>query len=403
MRFHYIATKANGRTVENDVEARSSDEVLAFLSAKGLTPVSITKARKKGLASRQIYIGKAINATDKIFLAKHLALMLKVGTDLFRALDILITDTEKAPLRSLLKEIRSTLEKGQPFYVTFARYPKYFSPVFVNLVKAGEASGSLDTAFDNLSDILAEQEDLKRKIRAALIYPVLLLIGSFLIMTFLVTFALPKIAEVFMQGGMEVPTFSRTVFAIGLFLGDYVILIFGSFFILIIFLFYFFTRTVTGKHTLMNILGRVPVIGKVIDKIAIQRFSGTLSSLLKAGVPIVNALEITATSINHQKMSAALVRVAQEGLSKGLSIGDSFKRETVFPASVTSLITISEQSGSLDEVLATLSTFYDSEIESAIKTMVAFIEPALLILIGFVVALIALSIIVPVYQLVGQF
>lgn len=403
MRFHYIATKANGRTVENDVEARSSDEVLAFLSAKGLTPVSITKARKKGLASKQIYIGKAINATDKIFLAKHLALMLKVGTDLFRALDILITDTEKAPLRSLLKEIRSTLEKGQPFYVTFARYPKYFSSVFVNLVKAGEASGSLDTAFDNLSDILAEQEDLKRKIRAALIYPVLLLIGSFLIMTFLVTFALPKIAEVFMQGGMEVPTFSRTVFAIGLFLGDYVILIFGSFFVLIIFLFYFFTRTVTGKHTLMNILGRVPVIGKVIDKIAIQRFSGTLSSLLKAGVPIVNALEITATSINHQKMSAALVRVAQEGLSKGLSIGDSFKRETVFPASVTSLITISEQSGSLDEVLATLSTFYDSEIESAIKTMVAFIEPALLILIGFVVALIALSIIVPVYQLVGQF
>jgi type IV pilus assembly protein PilC len=102
-------------------------------------------------------------------------------------------------------------------------------------------------------------------------------------------------------------------------------------------------------------------------------------------------------------MSAALVRVAQEGLSKGLSLGDSFKRETVFPASVTSLITISEQSGSLDEVLATLSTFYDSEIESAIKTMVAFIEPALLVLIGFVVALIALSIIVPVYQLVGQF
>jgi type IV pilus assembly protein PilC len=153
----------------------------------------------------------------------------------------------------------------------------------------------------------------------------------------------------------------------------------------------------------MNILGRVPVIGKVIDKIAIQRFSGTLSSLLKAGVPIVNALEITATSINHQKMSAALMRIAQEGLSKGLSIGDAFKRETVFPASVTSLITISEQSGSLDEVLATLSTFYDSEIESAIKTMVAFIEPALLVLIGFVVALIALSIIVPVYQLVGQF
>jgi type IV pilus assembly protein PilC len=403
MRFHYVATQANGRIVESDVEARTSDEVLAFLSAKGFSPISITRVKKKGLASKQFYIGKAINATDKIFLAKHLALMLRVGTDLFRALDILITDTEKDSLKSFLKEVRVTLERGQPFYVTFARYPKYFSSVFVNLVKAGEASGSLDTTFDNLSRMLAKQEDLKRKIRAALIYPVLLLIGSFLIMIFLITFALPKIAEVFMQGGLEIPTFSKVVFTVGLFLADYVWIIFGGFAFLVIFLWYYFGKTVAGKRSLMRILGAIPVIGQVIDKIAIQRFSGTLASLLKAGVPIVNALEITATAINHQKMSAALRRIAQEGLSRGVSIGDAFKKETVFPASVTSLITISEQSGRLDDVLTTLSTFYDSEIESAIKVMVAFIEPALLILIGLVVAMIALSIIVPVYQLVGQF
>jgi len=403
MRFHYVATQANGRTVEGDVEARGSNEVLAFLSAKGLKPVSIAKAKRKGLASKQIYIGRAINATDKIFLAKHLSLMLRVGTDLFRALDILIADTKKTPLKSFLKEIRATLEKGQPFYVTFARYPQYFSPVFVNLIKAGEAAGTLDATFDNLSNMLAKQEELRRKIKAALIYPVLLLIGSLLIMTFLITFALPKIAEVFMQGGLEIPTFSKTVFSVGLFLADYAWLLLGLFFSLAIVAWYFFSKTAVGKRMFSNFLGSIPVIGRVINRIAIQRFSGTLSSLLKAGVPIVNALEITATSINHQNMAQALRRIAQEGVSKGLSIGESFKREDVFPVSVSSLIAISERSGHLDEVLATLSSFYDSEIESAIKTMVAFIEPALLILIGLVVALIALSIIVPVYQLVGQF
>jgi type IV pilus assembly protein PilC len=188
-----------------------------------------------------------------------------------------------------------------------------------------------------------------------------------------------------------------------LFLADYAWLLLGLFFFLAIVAWYFFGKTLVGKRMFSNFLGSIPVIGRVINRIAIQRFSGTLSSLLKAGVPIVNALEITATSINHQQMTQALRRIAQEGVSKGLSIGESFKREKVFPASVSSLIAISERSGHLDEVLATLSSFYDSEIESAIKTMVAFIEPALLILIGLVVALIALSIIVPIYQLVGQF
>ncbi|MFH1758997.1 MAG: type II secretion system F family protein [Patescibacteria group bacterium] len=403
MRFHYTATKLDGRIVEGELEAENSQEALAFLAARELRPISLSVAGKTRLKARQIYLGKAINATDKIFLSKHLALMLKLGTDLFKALDILIADTDKPALKDFLQEIRGTLEKGQRFYVTFARYPNYFSPVFINLVKAGESSGNLGKTFEDLSEMLSKQEDLRRKISAALIYPIVLLVASFLILTFLVTFALPRIAAVFLQGGLEVPFFSKVVFAVGLFLADNIWLI-GSLFLAVVgFLFYFFARTVTGRKVFFYLLNKIPVVGSVVRKVAIQRFASTLSTLMKAGVPIINSLEITAMSVGHQGMKDALNRIAKEGVARGLSLGEAFKRETVFPLAVNSLIAISEKAGHLDEVLATLSTFYDSEIESAIKTMVSFIEPALLVFIGAIVALIALSVIVPVYQLVGQF
>lgn len=401
-KFKYTASTSNGRIVEGELETESGSEVLAFLASRELKPIAISREAESKLG-RRIHIGRMITAVDQIFLTKHLALMLKVGTDLFRTLDILIADTDKPALRSLLREVRGSLEKGQPFYVTFARYPKYFSPVFVNLIKSGETSGTLEQVFDNLSQMLSRQEDLRRKIKSALIYPILLLITSFLILSFLVTFALPRVAAIFLQGDMEVPFFSRMVFASGLFLAGHIwsITIIGL--TLLISLWYFLAKTISGRRLFYQFLGKMPVIGKVVREIAVQRFAGTLSSLMRAGVSILDALEITANSVDNQKMRDALKRIANEGVAKGLTLGEAFKRETAFPVSVSSLVSISEKAGNLDDILTTLSTFYESEIESSIRTMVTFIEPVLLIIIGGVVALIALSIIVPVYQLVGQF
>lgn len=401
-KFKYTASTTNGRIIEGELETESGSEVLAFLASRELKPITISREAEPKLG-RQIYLGRAIAVVDQIFLTKHFALMLKVGTDLFRTLDILIADADKPALRSLLREIRASLEKGQPFYVTFARYPQYFSAVFVNLIKSGETSGTLERVFDNLSQMLSRQEDLRRKVRSALIYPVLLLIASFLILSFLVTFALPRIAAIFLQGDMKVPLFSRIVFAGGLFLADHIwsIAIIGL--ALIISLWYFLTKTISGRRLFYQFLGQLPVIKKVVREIAVQRFAGTLASLMRAGVPILDALEITADSVDNQKMRDALRRIASEGVAKGLTLGEAFKREEAFPVAVSSLVSISEKAGNLDDILTTLSTFYESEIESSIRTMVAFIEPVLLIIIGGVVALIALSIIVPVYQLVGQF
>lgn len=403
MKFNYTASQADGKIIKGMVEANNQSEALDFLRQNELQPISVKRAQWKRLLNLNMSLGSSITATDKIFLTKYLALMLKAGTNLFSALDILISDFKKPAVRLLLIEIKNNLEKGQPFYTTFAKYPKHFSSIFINLIKAGEISGNLELTFENLSVMLEKEEDLKRRIRSALIYPVLLLFASLGILVFLVTFALPRIAEIFLSGGLEPPIFSRVVFTVGLFIANNIWIISPVFLLASVVLYYFFFKTKFGKSVLFRFLGYVPVVNKVIERIAIQRFALTLGYLMKAGLPIIDSLELTATAVGNENIETSLKRIAHEGVARGLTIGEAFRRESNFPLVITNLISVSEKAGHLEEVLFTLSTFYESEIDASIKALVSVIEPALLVMIGGVVGLIAMSVIVPIYQLVGQF
>lgn len=400
MKFHYTAAQVDGRIIEADADASTPAEALQIIAGKGLRPISI-KVVKTGMTSGGQVFGQSLAISDKIFLTRYLSLMLKSGTDLFSAINILINDFDKPALKALLIEIRTNLEKGNPFYTTFVNYPNYFSPVFINLVKAGEASGNLSQVLDNLSVSLAKEQELRSKITAALVYPVILLIMSFLMLLLLATFALPKIAEVFSGSGFNPPVFSRIVFAVGLTLNKYAVIVFPGIAIGSIVGWYFLARTASGKKFLGFVSVKVPVINGVLEKLALQRFASTLSSLMKAGLPVVASLEITADAVGSDKIRESLMRISREGLSKGLSLGESFRREQAFPLVVTNLIAISEKAGHIEEILKTLASFYESEVDASVKTLVAFIEPVLLLMIGALVGLIAISVIVPIYQLVG--
>ncbi|PIR87703.1 MAG: hypothetical protein COU10_03165 [Candidatus Harrisonbacteria bacterium CG10_big_fil_rev_8_21_14_0_10_45_28] len=402
MKFHYTATNNRGQIVEDNEDAQNTAELLALLASKDLRPVSVKQLKGSASFSKsRMLFGKKITIGDKIFLTKYLAIMLQVGIDLFQAINILLADFQKSTLRTLLAEVRDALEKGQPFYTTFEKYPQHFSPVFVNLVKAGEQSGSLDSVFEKLTETLSAEKALRSKIRGAMVYPLMLMAMSALIILFLVTFALPKLAAVFSGGGFDPPAFSKAVFAIGLFINSYLWIILGSSG-LIVFLLFLFSRSLTGRRFFSNFIIHIPVIKKIVYHLAIQRFASTLSSLLKAGVPIVRAILVTSETVGYMPVKDALVRIANDGVSKGVSLGDSFRKETVFPFVVVNLVAISEKAGHLDEILETLAHFYEAEIDGSIKAAVSFIEPVLLVIIGAMVGTIALSIIVPVYQLVGQ-
>ena len=390
-----------GKLFEADMDADNLAGVLRFLSAKGWRPISI-QSLKESQKGFHIFSGR-ITLTDKIFLTKYLALMLKVGTDLLSAINILIADFDKPIMKDLLLEIRDNLTKGQPFNLIFAKYPKAFSAVFVNMIKAAEASGNLQKTFEDLSTSLERDGELQGKIRAALIYPIIILASSFSVFLFLATFALPKIAAVFSQGGLNPPVFSRIVFGIGLFVNDNLFVLLLTLAILLVGSWLFFGKTVIGRQIRDNILSRTPVIKKLYRDIAIQRFASTFSSLMKAGLPIIQATNITAEVVGAVQFKDALRRIAEEGLAKGLTIGDAFRRETIFPRVVTNLVAISEKAGHLEELLDTLADFYTSQIDANVKIMISILEPALLLFMGVMVGSIALSIIIPIYQLTSQF
>ncbi|MCL4400120.1 type II secretion system F family protein [Patescibacteria group bacterium] len=400
MKFNYIASQPDGKIVENQIDAKDVSEVLQFLSTRGLKPVSVkpvSRSDASGFGS-----GK-INLTDQIFISKYLSLMLRLGTGLLQAINILLEDFDKKSVKSFLMEVRSNLERGQPFYSAFSRYPKVFSQVYVNLIRAGETSGNLDTVFENLTESLTKEKMLKDQIRSALIYPILLLSASVLILVFLVMFALPKIANVFDQGGFTPPLFSRIVFAVGLFFAHYGFIIMFFAVVGLIALIAFYRNSLAFKRFVFSIIKEIPVVKDVIQKIALQRFAATLSSLIKAGIPLTDALEVTAQAVGNIDLKDSLMRISREGLAKGLTVGEAFRREPFFPKTVVNLVAISEKAGHIEEVLGTLADFYSSEIDSSLKSLVSFLEPVMLMMIGVVVGLIALSIIIPIYQLTTQF
>ena len=403
MLFHYLAQDANGRIKEGNINQPNTKAVLEYLTTQKLKPLSVKPLMMEEGGKGLAIFKKTLGLADKVFLTKYIALMLKVGTDLFSAIDILIQDFESGPARRFLFETRSNLEQGKPFWQTFANHPEYFSSVITNLIKAGETSGNLEATLDQVSLDLERERNLQTKVKSSLVYPIILLMTSVGMVIFLVTFAVPKLGEMFMSTGQALPTFTRIVLGTGMFLNRNLLIVFPLLIAIPIGLFYYFQKTLKGKEKFASFMEKVPVARELVEKMALQRFASVLSSLIKAGMPIIQAIEVTAGAVGHPKYQSALLRIAKEHLTQGISMGDSFKKEKIFPAVVSNLLAIGEKAGHTEEILKTLSIFYETEIDAALKTLVSLLEPLLLMFLGVMVGGIALSLIVPVYQLVGQF
>lgn len=403
MKFHYVAAQSDGKIIEGELEAKNTAEVLVALTSKGLKPLSLKKEADSSKIKARLGFGGSINIYDKIFLVKYLALMLKTGSDLFKAIDVLIADFTKQSMRSFLFEIKENLEKGQPFYVAFSQRPKFFSLVFVNLIKAGEASGTLEKTFERLTDTLQKEQELKQQIKSALVYPALLVAGATAVIFFIITFSLPKIASLFQDSGFKPPIFSQIVFAIGGFLNNYFFFIFGAAIVLALLFWILMSRNSKFKDFFSYFVRRLPLLGKLLKIISLQRFAHTFASLIASGIGILEALEITSQVAGDPEMKSALLRIARGGVAKGLTIGEAFKKEPVFPSTVSNLVAISEKSGNLSNILFTLSEFYESEIKTSIKILISLLEPILLAIIGVSIGIIALAVLVPIYQLIGSF
>ena len=403
MLFRYIAIDPQGKKREDQIEATSVNSVLIYLANQGLKPISVKPLiLKKSLT--QLNIGREkISLTDKVFIFKYLSLMLSIGTDLFKAIDILIEDYQVGSVRKFLMEVRYNLEKGVPFYMAFSNRPYDFSEVMVNLIKAGETSGNLEIILKQIAQDLERERELKSKIKSSLAYPAILIVVSFLMVFFLVTFLVPKMSQSFLQTGMKMPTYTKIILSVGMFLNKNVYWFFPLILISFFALYFYLAKTMSGKKFLNRLAEIVPVIRNLMDKIALERLTSILASLLKAGVSIIKAIEITAGAVGSLKFKGALLRISREYLPKGVNLGEAFKKDKVFPAVLANLMFVGEKAGHTEEILESLSHFYETEIDANLKTLVSFLEPVLLVIIGIIVGGLALAVIVPVYQMVGQF
>ncbi len=404
--YSYKAADRTGAPVEGIVQATTETEVFSTLSAKKLFPISIRLSRETGGASpwrlSSTPFSMGMSGLDKILLIRHLSVILKAGIGLNEALDIVLHDAQKSAIRNILKEAKASVEMGEPFYRVFERHPQSFSPVFVGLIRAGETSGTLEQTLDNLMNQLLRDYNLLKSVRLAMVYPLILLLGSAGVILLMMTFVLPRMSRAFAGVLGELPLITQVFIRMSEVLGRNPLL---TILICVVFLGAIFVaaRTARGKRLLFLTFHRLPVLRDLIQKMALARFSRTFQNLLASGVGVMDAIDICATTIGNPQFSDALLGM-KEDLKKGMALSSAFRsRPRLFPSMFSSMITIGERTGSLNTSLNTLSSFYDEEMDRLLKTLVALMEPILLLVMGLVVSGVALAVLLPMFRLVSVF
>jgi len=401
--FTYEAINRDGETVTADINAANQEDVVAVLSRKRLTPVRIEVKQSNTTGFGQVNISfERFTSLDRIILVRNLATTVKAGLSILEGIEILIADATKKITRQILTSARSNIQNGQSLSKTFEDNEKYFPSIFVGMIRAGEVSGQLDHTLDELSHNLVKEYNLVKKIKSALAYPVILLVASAGIVGLLLTFVLPRLIKTFTQNKVELPLSTKILVAASnaltySFILDAVVIIALGFGV------WFLRKSRPGKRALSWLGFKLPVVRNLIKKIILVRFTRILGSLLSSALPIEEALLLSANSLGNHRYQEAIVASVKE-IKSGLPLSESLRKSPeLFPHFLTSLIAVGEKTGTMDEVLKTFADFYEDDVDSALKDLTTFLEPIMLLIMGLIVGGIALSVLMPIYKLVGNF
>lgn len=398
-KFIYIAYNQKGDLVEGEMETSAKNIVLDYMQKHDLFPVSIQekKKRKNGMG---ISFFESISVMDRIMFARNMALMMRAGISISEATDIMLDDAQKPALKKVLMHIKLQLERGSQLSDALAAFPRHFSKIFISLLKSGEASGNMENSLMQIAAQLKKENDLRKKIRSAMAYPAILITASFGVMLLLTIVVLPKVSKIFSQSHVELPFITRMLLGFSDFITNQwpVAIALTALFVAAL---YVIRKSESGKLLMNAIARKTPVVNTLMQKIVLARFTSVLCSLLKAGVPIIKALEITSDAVGNALYRRVILRMTQDEIARGISFGMALKRRPdYFPRLTTSMIVVGERSGNLENMLENLSQFYEDQVDDTLKTLVTILEPALLLGVGLMVGTLALSIIIPIYQLI---
>ncbi len=396
--FTFKAQNKKGENIEETREAVDKFALYREVRKDGLTMISAHEVSKRKFSLSFSLFGR-IKMSDKIVFAKNLSAMLEAGLSLSRALAIMERQTKNTKLKAVLKSLEDNISRGKTMSEGMMQFPKVFSSLFTSMVKAGEESGNLADSLKIVGMQMEKSYQLQKKVKGAMIYPVIIIILMIAIAILALIFIVPTLTETFKGLGVELPLSTRAVIFVSDFLRNNIILVIGGIIALIVGA-VVASKTKTAKRFMDWGTLRIPVIGKMIKEVNAARTARTLSSLLTSGVDVVVALGITGDVLQNSYYKKVLFD-AEESVKKGIQISDVFsKNEHLYPVLVTEMISVGEETGKVSEMLLNMAVFYENEVEQKTKDMSTIIEPFLMVFIGVGVGFFAISMLAPTYSLV---
>lgn len=407
--YNYVAKDALGKVITGTSEAENEQILVRRLREKGYWVQKVNAARAAAPRQTQAAAGggsmaafSRVSGRDLAIFCRQFATMIDAGVSLVRCLAVLEEQSGSARLRQIIREIQGAVESGETLSRALTRWPRVFSRLFVGLVRAGEVGGVLDETLNRLATFMEENERLRRKVKSAMTYPALVLAFATIVVIGLVTFILPQFVKVFTDLGIDqdLPKPTQILIQISNFMTTKWYMLIGG--VLLFFIvFSQYTRTRIGKRHWDWARLKFPIFGKLNHKIAIARFSRTLSTLLASGVPILQALETVAGAVDNEIIGDA-VMAARAAIREGEQIGDPLQRSGMFPPMVVQMVAIGEETGSLDAMLSKIADFYETEVDATLASLTAAIEPLLIVCLGFVVGFIVISMFMPLMHAISS-
>jgi type IV pilus assembly protein PilC len=396
--YKYQGTSRAGASVSGVMTAANKSELATLLKRQQITA---TKMTEKGKEFNMPTFGGSVKAKELAIFTRQFSVMIDAGLPLVQCLEILASQQENKLFQKVLTNTRSQVEGGATLSAAMRSSPKVFDALYVNMVEAGETGGILDTILQRLSTYIEKNVKLQRAVKSALVYPVGVLTVAGGVITLLLWKVVPIFATLFAGLGVDLPLPTKIVIALSNFIGS----IFGLF-ILIgigagIFGLKVWYATPKGRFILDSVILKLPVLGLLMRKIAVARFTRTLGTLISSGVPILEGLDITAKTAGNAVVERALQRV-RKSLEEGKSLTEPLREAEVFPGMVTQMIAVGEQTGAMDAMLQKIADFYEEEVDAAVKDLLTALEPIMIVFLGVVVGGVVISMYLPLFSLIGK-
>jgi len=391
--FTYTARARGGELKTATIEAQSREDVVAQLRRQQMTVVKVDEERKKKKATGNITM------RDIVIFTRQFSTMINSGLPLVQALDILAKQSENKALQETTRAVVFDVESGNTVADALGKHPKAFSELYVNMVAAGEAGGILDTILMRLATFMEKNDALVRKVKGAMIYPGVIMGVAATAITVLLVFVIPTFETMFASVGLQLPLPTRVVIGMSRFLKGFWWAVIGGA-VGAVYMLKQYYATSDGKLRIDRMLLQMPVLGDVLRKSAVSRFTRTLGTLISSGVSILDGLEITAKTAGNRVIQDAIM-ASRASIAGGDTIAAPLQKSNVFPPMVISMIAVGEQTGGLDEMLSKIADFYDEEVDAAVSGLLALMEPAMIVFLGLVVGGMVVAMYLPIFDMMN--